>query len=244
MSATTAVLRAETRLFLREPAPLFWILAFPSLIVVIIGLIPPFREPGPDGLRVVDMYVPIAALLAMIMGAVQTMPPVLAAYREQGILRRLSLTPVRPYALLATQIGLHAVAVLGSGLLVLAVGRLAFGVALPRQPVGYAIALLLAVLAALSIGAVLSAVTTGSKSVTALGSVAFIASMFTAGVWVPIQALPETMQQVIGATPFGAAVQALDEAMAGGWPALWQLGVTALWTVMLVGLAVRLFRWE
>ncbi|MQA94473.1 MAG: ABC transporter permease [Streptosporangiales bacterium] len=244
MSATTAVLRAETRLFLREPGSLFWMLVFPSILVVIIGLIPPFREPGANGLRVVDMYVPIAALLAMIMGALQALPPVLTGYRERGILRRLSVTPVRPYALLATQIGLHAASVLGSTLLVLAVGRLAFGVALPGQPVGYVVALVLATLAALSIGAAISAVATTTKAVTAIGSVVFIASMFTAGVWVPIQVLPETMRQIIGATPFGAAVRALDQTMAGSWPSLLHLGVTALWTVVLVAVAVRWFRWE
>lgn len=76
---TAAVLIAETRLFLREPGNLFWIFAFPSVLLVILGFIPAFKEAQDDlgGRRVIDLYVPIAILLAMITAAVQAMPPVL-----------------------------------------------------------------------------------------------------------------------------------------------------------------------
>lgn len=73
-----AVLTSEARLFLREPASLFWIVAFPTLqLLLILGAIPAFREPSDDlaGRRVIDLYVPICILLA-----------VATAY-ERGLLR-------------------------------------------------------------------------------------------------------------------------------------------------------------
>ncbi|MFF2325480.1 MULTISPECIES: ABC transporter permease [unclassified Streptomyces] len=241
-----AVLRAETRLFLREPGSLFWIIVFPPALLAVLGLIPHFREPDDalDGRRVIDLYVPVSVLLAMIMSGLQAMPPVLTGYRERGILRRMSTTPVRPSALLTSQIALHGAAALGSAALVIAVGRIAFGVALPGQPFGYVLALLLATASVLSLGALLCALSRTTKASAAIGSVVYLVMMFTAGVWIPVQTMPDTLRSIVGCTPFGAASQALDRAASGGWPGWVELGVTALWAAVVTVAATRLFRWE
>ncbi|MFG2834965.1 ABC transporter permease [Streptomyces zaomyceticus] len=241
-----AILRTELRLFGREPGTLFWVMVSPTVLLVILGLVPSFREVSEDlgGRRVIDLYVPVSVLFALIMAGLQAMPPVLAGYRERGILRRLSTTPVRPSALLNAQIALHACAALVSSVLVIAVGRLAFGVALPGNPAGYVLALLLAVSGSLAVGAAVCAVSRTQKIATAVGSVAFFPTMFTAGVWVPVQAMPDTLQRIVGLTPFGAASEALDAAASGGRPGWAALGVMALWTAALTGASVRWFRWE
>ncbi|MCR8941643.1 ABC transporter permease [Streptomyces sp. OUCMDZ-4982] len=243
---TAAVLLAETRLFLREPGSLFWILAFPSVLLVILGFVPAFKEPqeGLGDRRVIDLYVPISVLLAMIMSGLQAMPPVLTAYRERGILRRMSTTPVRPSAILTAQITLHGAAALGSALLVVLVGRIAYGVELPGHLPGYLLALLLAVTVVLAMGATICALSRTTKAATAVGSVAYLAMMFTAGVWVPVQVMPDTLRRIVQATPFGSASQALDQAASGAWPSWAYLGVVALWTVVLGSAAARLFRWQ
>lgn len=244
--APLAVLRSEARLFLREPGSLFWILAFPTALMTILGLIPSFREHDDalGGRRVIDLYVPVAVLLAMIMAGLQAMPPVLTGYRERGILRRMSTTPVRPSAVLGAQIVLHGGAALGSTLLVTAVGRTAFGVRLPGQPSGYLLALLLAVACVLALGALVCAVSRTTRISAAIGSVVFFVMMFTAGVWVPVQAMPDTVRRIVQVTPFGAASQALDRAATGAWPSWACLGVVALWTVLAAVAAIRTFRWE
>jgi ABC-2 type transport system permease protein len=240
------VLRTEARLFAREPGSLFWVMASPTVLLAIIGLIPAFQEPSPElgGRRVIDLYVPVSVLFALIMSGLQAMPPVLAGYRERGILRRMSTTPVRPAALLTAQITLHAAAALVSSLLVLAVGRLAFAVALPRNVPGYVLALLLATVVGLALGAAVCAVSRTQKIATAVGSAVVFPTMFTAGVWVPVQAMPATLREVVGFSPYGAASGALDAAAAGAWPGWEPLGVMLLWTVVLTAAAVRWFRWE
>lgn len=244
--ASLAVLKAETRLFLREPGSLFWMLVFPAALLTILGLIPSFRDPDDalGGRRVIDLYVPVAVLLAMIMAGLQAMPPVLTTYRERGILRRMSTTPVRPSALLGAQIALHGAAALGSTVLIMAVGRIAYGVRLPEQPFGYLLALLLAVACVLALGSLVCAVSRTAKISAAIGSVVFFAMMFTAGVWVPVQAMPGTLRRIVQATPFGAASQALDRAASGSWPSWVYLGVMALWTAGAAAAAIRTFRWE
>lgn len=242
----TAVLRTELRLFRREPGALFWILAFPTVLLVILGSIPSFRHHQADlgGLRTVDVYVPVAVLLGMIVGALQAMPQNITGYRERGILRRMSSTPVRPSALLSAQMLVYGAAALASALCALIVGRLAFDVRLPEQPYGYLLALLLAILAALALGAVVSALSRTTKIAGAIGSAVFFPMMFCAAVWIPVQAMPDLLARIVGYTPFGAAAQALNRAAAGDWPGWAHLGVLAAWTVVLTAGAARWFRWE
>ena len=61
--------------------------------------------------------------------------------------------------------------------------------------------------------------------------------MFCAGVWAPVQAMPDLLRRIVGFTPFGAAAQALNQAAAGDWPSWTHLGVRALWTVLLIAAA-------
>lgn len=242
----TAVLRTEVRLFRREPGALFWILLFPTLLLVILGSIPSFRNHDPDlgGLRTIDVYVPVAVLLGLIVGGLQSMPQTLTGYRERGILRRMSTTPVRPTALLTAQMTVYGGAALASALLALLVGRFVFAVRLPEQLVGYLLALVLAVLVALALGAVVSALSRTTKIAGAIGSAVFFPSMFCAGVWAPVQTMPDTLARIVGYTPFGAAAEALNRAAAGDWPGWTHLGVLVAWTVLLTAAASRWFRWE
>jgi ABC-2 type transport system permease protein len=233
-------MRAESRLFLREPGNFFWIAVFPPGLLAILGLIPAFREPNPDlgGIRLIETYVPL------IVAGDQALPPVITGYRERGILRRMSATPVRPSALLAAQMGLHGLAALVSALLSLAVGRIAYGVPLPEQIPGYLVALVLAAAAALAMGALVAAFSPTAKVATAVGSAVFLPMMFAAGVWLPVQVMPDALARVVGFIPFGAAAEALGQAAAGDWPDWSPLGVLALWAVVLTGAATRWFRWQ
>lgn len=243
--ANGAVFRAELRLFRREPGALFWVMVFPTLLLVVLGAIPAFRETDPDvGIRMVDAYVPISVLTSMVMAGLQAMPPVITGYRERGILRRMSTTPVRPGAVLGSQMAVHGAAALASAALSLTLGSLAYDVALPGQFFGYICALALAVAAALSLGALVSALSRTSKAASAVGAAVFFPMMFCAGLWLPVQAMPDLLARIVELTPFGAAAQALNQAAAGGWPEWSHLGVLALWAAVLSAAATRWFRWE
>src|SRR6185295_18789233 len=102
MYALRKLTGAEFRLFLREPIVVFFVVAFPAVLVAILGSVKPFRVPSADlgGARVIDIYVTIAITLALAMLALQYTPSALSSYREKGILKRLSTTPVAPYKLL------------------------------------------------------------------------------------------------------------------------------------------------
>jgi ABC-2 type transport system permease protein len=244
--AGAAVLRTEARLFGRELGSLFWILLFPTILLLIIGAIPGFREADAalGGQRVVDLYASIAVLLAMIMAAILAMPSVIAGYREGGVLRRLRTTPVHPGALLFAQVGLHAAAVLVSVVLALGVARLVYSVPLPGSLGWYAICAVLATAATFSVGAVITAAARSTRIVQTVGTIVFFPTMFTAGVWVPVQAMSGWLHDVVVLTPLGAAAEALNDSLVGRTPDVADLAVMGVWTAVLSVLSVRAFRWE
>src|SRR5215472_2338497 len=236
----------ELKLFLREPMAVFFAVLFPALLVGILGSVPSFREPSPalGGLRVVDLYVPIAVTFVVVMLALNVAPTALATYRERGVLRRLATTPVRPAALLTAQMAMGLVTAVVAVLLVLATGRLAFGVALPRQPGGYALAFALAAAAMFAIGMLLAAVAPSARSAQGLGSLLIFPVMFFAGLWVPRAVMPVALRHVSDFTPLGAGAQALQDAAGGAWPQPLHLAVMVGYVAVFGLLAARTFRWQ
>lgn len=243
---TSAVLTSELKLFARDPGSLFWIIVFPPLLVAILGFIPEFDNPdeGVDGVPVIALYVPVAVLLAALLAGVSSMPVVLASYREQGVLRRIATTPARPRDLLISQYLLHGAAAVIGGLLAMAVAWFRHGVGLPGNAFAYVVMLFLALAACLAIGGVVSGVAPTGKIATTIGTVLLFPMMFTAGVWLPVQAMPGLVGDIVAFTPLGAAALGLDAAAAGNWPAWRDVAVVLAWTLGLGTIAARYFRWD
>ena len=93
-SALARLTATEAKLFVRERVGLVWGVGFPLLLLIIFGSIPAFKEPSRQlgGITTLDAYVPILIAFVLAMLALNALPPVLAGYREKGILRRLSST--------------------------------------------------------------------------------------------------------------------------------------------------------
>lgn len=240
------LLRTELRLFLREPVTLFWGIAFPVILLAIIGAVPSSRTPEADfgGLRFIDVYLPVMLAFVLAMLAFNALPPTLAGYREQGVLRRLFTTPVPPSRVLAAQLAIHAGVAFIAIALLLVVGRIAFDVALPQQPLGFLLAVVLATGSVLAIGLFAAAVASTTKIANGIGMLLFFPMMFFAGLWLPRDSMSSALVHLSDATPLGAAVQALQDSTHGDWPSLLHLGVMAAWAIVLGVAATRLFRWE
>ncbi|GIF75199.1 ABC transporter permease [Asanoa siamensis] len=236
----------EFTLFLRDKVGPIFGLFFPTALLCVFGNIDFFTDPanGVDGQPLLYTYTPILVGFVLAMLAINTLPPTLASYREQGVLRRLRTTPIGPAQVLGAQFAICLATALVSVVLLLAVARLAFDVPLPRQPFAFALSALLAALALIGIAVVVAAVTPTARAANAIGSVLFYVMMFFAGLWLPIEAMPPVLRHVSEATPLGAAVQALSEATAGDWPSAWRLPLLAGYVVVTALAGIRLFRWE
>ncbi len=236
----------ESKIFLSDPASVFFGLTFPPLLLVVLGSIPAFRQPIPDlgGQRVIDLYLPIVTAVMIWALALNAAPSYLASYRERGVLRRLATTPVRPAGMLAAQLGVNLMMAAAEVVALLVIGTVAFHITLPRQPVGFALAFLLTAGAMLGIGLVIAAVAPTGRSAGPIGSFVLFPLMFFAGLWLPREAMPAVLRRVSDFTPLGAGVQSLQDAANGHWPHPLALAVLAGYLAVTGLVAARTFRWQ
>jgi energy-coupling factor transporter ATP-binding protein EcfA2 len=159
-----------------------------------------------------------------------------------GVQRR-GATPVGAVRVLAAQLIVDAGMAAVTMIALLVVARLAFGVAFPRQPAEFALAVVLGGLALLSLGLLLASVLPTSRGANAAGAILFFPMMFFAGLWLPVAAMPSALRHVSQATPLGAAVQAMTDAWQGHWHPLYLL-ILAGYAVAFAVAAAILFRWD
>lgn len=244
MRAFRSILATEARLFLRDPAGPLTTVALPVAILVVLGLIPALRRPDPlfGGQSFVAYFAPSLVVVSLAAAAVNTMPQVLAGYRERGVLRRLSTTPVSPAALLAAQLVLTVVVMVVSAASVVAVGRLAFGIPVPRDPLGFLLTFVVGTASLLALGLLVAAVAGGSRSAGGLATGLFMLTMFSGGVYLPRFLLPDFLARIGEYTPPG--VQALLDSWTGTSPRILPLAIMVLVALVAGAAAARLFRWE
>jgi ABC-2 type transport system permease protein len=247
MSALRRLIAVESRLYLREPVGAFFGVAFPSVLVLVLGTaMPTFTEPSPDlgGRRPIDLYLAIVFALAIATVSMVTLVATLSAYRERGVLRRLKATPVSPRSLLAAQIVVNSGALVVGAVLAFVTGRIAFDVRGPENVVGFVAAFLLGTVAMGAVALLIAAVAPTAAASSGIGTLVYFPMMFFAGVWTPGPLMPDVAQRIADFTPLGAASAAMQDAWVGEWPAPLHVAVMAAFGVGLGALAARLFRWE
>ena len=236
----------EARLAWRQPVGLVAGLGLPVLLLVIFGSIPTFSQQSADvgGVTLFNAYVPI--LLAFVIAALAclTLPGTLASYRELGILRRLSTTPLPPPWLLAAQVVINFAITVAAEIIVVVVGILAFGASSPKNPGWLVLAVLLSTAGLFAIGLTIAAVAGSARIASVIGGLVFYPLIFFAGMWLPQAAMPGVLRQVSDYTPLGASVEAMQDAIQRGTLSAAALGVLAGYAVVFGALAVRTFRWE
>jgi ABC-2 type transport system permease protein len=238
------LLATQAKLFLREPIAIFWGVFFPLILTVAMGLAGDRHDKHLGGLSLVDVYVPIAMAMVIAILSAQVLPVVLAGYREKGILRRMSTTPVRPGALLGADVAINVGVVICAIAVIAIVASMGWGVSLPTQGLGFALALGLTATAMLALGALVASVAPTTRIAQGIGTLLFFSMMFFAGLWVPRQQMSAGLRHVSDFTPLGAATAAIQDTMHGHWPQFSHLAVLAVYAIVLSLAASRLFRWE
>ncbi len=240
------IVRNEARLVRRQPTNMIGSIGLPVVLMIIFGELPSFHQPVPGygGLILFDAYVPVIMVLGLTMLTLLGLPGPLVSYRELGILRRLSTTPVPPSWLLAAQVVVQLCIALTSLLIVNVVSVAAFGAPVPKSLAGLALSCLLAIGGLFALGLLIAALAPTANSVNAIGRLALIPLLFFAGLWLPRALMPTVLLDISNYTPLGAAVEAIQDSIRTGFPPAAPLLVLAAYTLVLAFLAHRFFRWE
>jgi ABC-2 type transport system permease protein len=236
----------EARLARRRPLGMIGGIGLPLVLLIIFGELSPFRQPLATlhGGTLFDGYVPVLMVFGVAMLALLGLPIPLVSYRELGVLRRLSTTPVPPSWLLTAQGAVQLCTALITGVAVIVIGITAFGLPAPASPGGLVLSFLLAVAALFAIGLLIASLARTATAVNVIGRVTFFPLMFFAGLWLPRALMPTVLYDISNFTPLGAAVQAIQASMQTGFPPVAPLLVLAAYALIFGFVARRFFRWE
>ena len=224
--------RLERKLFWRNPSAAFFDIAFPLIFLALFGAI------FAGDTETLNVIVPGLAGMATVSSTFTALAYRITFRREDGTLKRVRGTPLRPASYL---LGLFGNAVANATLqltvFVLA-GQLLFGVDWPTDWAKLVVFAIAGIVCFGSLGVALSHAIPNADSATAYVNAIFLPLIFISGVFFDVDDAPSVLHDIAAALPLTHLIQGLQ---GESWS---HLGVIALWGAAGVALAVRGFSWE
>jgi len=238
--------RYEQLNFWRNPVGAIFTVVFSVVFLVIAGVSSGSSRVSYLGnIKLIQYYEP-AFVAYGIMAACFTMLAIsLVNRREAGLLKRLRLSPLPAWALLAAIFLSTLIVAVLQVILVLAVGRVAFGVQLPGNVGPLAVTLVIGVLCFTALGMAMSTVVPNADSAGPVIATVFFVLLFLSGLWFPLKS-GSVLARISTFFPVRHLIVAVFTPFSpqGGSPWAWHdLGVVAIWGVAGFAIALLRFRW-
>jgi ABC-2 type transport system permease protein len=241
--------RFDQRTFWRNPAAVFFTVAFPVMFLVIFDLVFGGDEAIEGlGVDVSTYYVPAIVSLAVISATFQNLAMSVTIDREFGILKRGRGTPLPNWVFFAGRIGTSLVVSFLMLALLAAIGRIAYGVAIPwdRMP-AVIVTLAVGAMSFCCLGLALTAFIPSQGAAAPITNIAIFPLYFLSGVFIPESEIPSGVLHVADAFPvrhfFEAFFAAWEPGTVGAGFEWVHLAVLAAWGVAGFLIAMRWFRW-
>jgi len=238
---------SEFKINLREPAMLFWAIAFPALWMGLFGAL--FSEPMPgyeyEGLNYANFLLPGGIGLVILASAFIGMSITLSTYRETGVLKRLRVTPLKT-STLALGFTLSQIIFITLGVIVLfVIGKIFFDVQVLGSWAALIGVIVFGMLTFLALGAAIGSVARSPRAANVITMLIFMPMIFLSDMFMPISIFPSGLQPICKALPL-TPVNTILRDIVYGVPLdnLWQLGILAGWLVLGSITTIRFFRWE
>lgn len=231
----------ETRMLLRNGEQLLLTVVIPSLVLVLFSSVD-IVDTGVPG-NAVDFLAPGVLALAVLSTAFTGQAIATGFERRYGVLKRLAVSPLPRWALMAAK----TCAVLVTEVLqIVLLTAIAF--ALDWSPHGdpLAVAALLVLgTAAFSGLGLLMAGTLKAEATLAAANLVFLLLLVGGGVIVSLDKFPGAARAVLELLPISALSGGLRDVLQDGAGMPWRdLAILAVWAVLGLGAAARFFRWE
>ncbi|MDN5588198.1 ABC transporter permease [Brevibacterium linens] len=245
-SAWMRMVQAEAKMITRSTANLIVPLGLPILLLVMQGLrTDDLSQQVAPGVTAMDYYaLPVVLSIVVTYIGVMNFPSFLSTYRKTKVLRRLAVTPASPAMVMVAQMVVGLVQVLVGIALAFGVAMLFFDASLPADTFTALLVLLTCCVSMYALGMIVASVAPTPNTAAAIGLIAFFAMAALGGMFGPMENLPDQLAEIGSWLPFGAAVEAFQSTWIGetvDWENWVSLGAT---TVLGVGVASALFRWE
>ncbi|MDQ1709754.1 MAG: type transport system permease protein [Frankiaceae bacterium] len=243
-------LRYEQRAFWRNRTAAFFTFLLPVMFLLIFASLRGNDPVEFGGAQVpfVTIFVPGILAYGITGTTFSNLAINVAGLRETGVLKRVQGTPLPRWVYLAGLIGSACVTTLALSIVVLVIGRAAYGV---RPPSATALGLVLMVVlgtAAMSgLGLAISSVIPNREAAPAVTNAIVLPLSFFSGVWFPTETAPRALRLVAECFPLQPLAHGLQHAFLASTSApgvtAFDAGRLAAWILAGIVAAVRWFRW-
>jgi ABC-2 type transport system permease protein len=225
----------------RSRSALLWTLLFPQVWLFIFAII--YRNvPGGMTARMPGLFT-ITAFAGALFGVAYT----LVTDREQGILRRLWVTPVTATTIVVAKATRSLVTILASLAIQAMVAYIIVGVEFHGSPIAVVVVMLFGIWAFVPIGMIMGSTAKDMQTAPPIANLLFFPMVFLSGAALPLDLLPGWLQVFGRMMPTMYLVTALEGVMLRGETVLQQTVPLAILTVtgfVSFSFNSMLFRWE
>jgi ABC-2 type transport system permease protein len=238
-------LRAEQRLFWRSRELAFFTFLLPIVFFLILG-----SAYGDEEIDGAQGYLYLLAGMIGYGAAATTfagLALVLVLRREAGLLKRLRATPLPGWTYIAAVLGSILFVFFLEAVLVVALARFAFDVAVPENLLSLAAALVLGGGAFAALGVGLTAAIRSADGSSAVVNAIYLPVTFISGSFFSADAFPQVLRSVAEALPLVHLIRLVRDIVLFDdqvWEHPTEVGVIAAWGVAGAVIALRGFRWE
>jgi ABC-2 type transport system permease protein len=243
--------RYDQKTFWRDPAAVFFTVALPLIFLFIFVSIfgnESVQTESHGEIKGSTYYVPGIVTLGLISATFVNLAISLTSARERGLLKRLRKTPLPAWVFMAARVTTSIVVTLLLTIVLVALGRVVYGVAVPTSTLpGALLALVVGAAAFCALGFALSGAIPSENAAPPITNAIILPLYFISGVFIPESELPAFMRSVGEAFPvkhvYEALLTAFDPTETGPGVDSLSIGVVAAWGVAGALVALRTFRW-
>ena len=238
----------EIKIFLREPLGAFGTIGIPVLVFVVTGRIVG-RTLAPASLAAssfISAGLPVLASVLISISAVLSLVTIISIYREGGILKRLRATPLRPHTILTAHVIVKLLLTAATLTLMVLAGKRYYPVGIHVPLLGFTMALLISTCSILSIGFLIASIVPTARFAQPIGAVIMYPMIAVSGLFVPVESLPPTLQEVAKVVPLTYTVSLLEGIWKGEtwWAHKGDVAALVLVFFVCTALSAKVFRWE
>ena len=249
MSTLLVQLRSDLKVFVRNPAALFFTAILPVIFLCLfVSIFGNERDETMGNVRVATLQVPAFIALAVVSAAFVGLAMGLVSLREDGVLKRIRGTPAPSWIVFGGRIGTAIVSATIVTAILVAIGAAGFGVEVPTSTLpGFFVTLALGAFAFSALGIAYTRAIGSEDAAPAMTNAVVLPLYFISGVFVPVSRLPDGLRHVADVLPVKPFVDALtvafDPRTTGAGFAAGDLAILAAWGVVGLLVAMRSFGW-
>jgi ABC-2 type transport system permease protein len=244
-------LRYDLLVTCRNPQSRFFTLALPVIFLVILTSLfgNHTNQVGGHAIKNATYYVPGICTLGIISASFVNLVITITAQRESGVLKRRRSTPVAAWVLIASRAFTAAIIAIVMVIVIVAIGRIAYGVRLPTATTpGLLLGVVVGAACFCCLSFAVASFIRNEDAAQPIVQATILPLYFISGVFIPKNQLSSTLKDIASVFPVShlnnALFKAFDPTTTGAGIAGHDLLILAIWGVGGLLIALWRFSWS